>query len=76
MKDFGSLDYGRNLGALYDVEAWTDMFPEFGGDSSAKTDNFMTKRTTGVATYRNTDFFGRYRRPEHDPAIPGQKRAL
>ncbi|ELQ6172778.1 phosphoporin PhoE [Cronobacter dublinensis] len=58
VKDFGSLDYGRNLGALYDVEAWTDMFPEFGGDSSAKTDNFMTKRTTGVATYRNTDFFG------------------
>ncbi len=32
-KDLGSFDYGRNLGALYDVEAWTDMFPEFGGDS-------------------------------------------
>ncbi|HEO9147244.1 TPA: porin, partial [Enterobacter asburiae] len=47
-----------NLGALYDVEAWTDMFPEFGGDSSAQTDNFMTKRATGLATYRNTDFFG------------------
>ena len=52
------LDYGRNLGALYDVEAWTDMFPEFGGDSSAQTDNFMTKRASGLATYRNTDFFG------------------
>ncbi|HDQ3684370.1 TPA: porin [Escherichia coli] len=50
--------YGRNLGALYDVEAWTDMFPEFGGDSSAQTDNFMTKRASGLATYRNTDFFG------------------
>ncbi|HCR0432736.1 TPA: porin, partial [Enterobacter kobei] len=58
LKDFGSLDYGRNLGALYDVEAWTDMFPEFGGDSSAQTDNFMTKRASGLATYRNTDFFG------------------
>lgn len=45
-------------GALYDVEAWTDMFPEFGGDSSAQTDNFMTKRASGLATYRNTDFFG------------------
>ncbi|EHC96025.1 Outer membrane pore protein E precursor [Salmonella enterica subsp. enterica serovar Uganda str. R8-3404] len=33
LKDIGSFDYGRNLGALYDVEAWTDMFPEFGGDS-------------------------------------------
>src|SRR5690606_14282807 len=58
IKDFGSLDYGRNLGVMYDVQAATDMFPEFGGDSLGKTDNFMTKRTTGVATYRNTDFFG------------------
>ncbi|AMO50390.1 outer membrane pore protein E [Kosakonia oryzendophytica] len=58
IKDFGSLDYGRNLGVLYDVASVTDMFPEFGGDSLARTDNFMTKRTTGVATYRNTDFFG------------------
>ncbi|APG16672.1 phosphoporin PhoE [Kosakonia radicincitans DSM 16656] len=58
MKDFGSVDYGRNLGVLYDVAAVTDMFPEFGGDGLARTDNFMTKRTTGVATYRNTDFFG------------------
>ncbi len=58
LKEFGSFDYGRNLGALYDVEARTDMFPEFGGDSSAQTDNFMTKRASGPATYRNTDFFG------------------
>ncbi len=58
LKNFGSFDYGRNLGPLYDVEAWTDMFPEFGGDSSAQTDNFMTKRASGLATYRNTDFFG------------------
>ncbi|SEL16530.1 outer membrane pore protein E [Kosakonia sacchari] len=58
MKDFGSIDYGRNLGVLYDVAAVTDMFPEFGGDGLARTDNFMTKRTSGVATYRNTDFFG------------------
>ncbi|MCS5807993.1 porin [Klebsiella pneumoniae subsp. pneumoniae] len=47
LKNYGSFDYGRNLGALYDVEAWTDMFPEFGGDSSAQTDNFMTKRASG-----------------------------
>ncbi len=58
LKNYGSFDYGRNLGRLYDVEAWTDMFPEFGGDSSAQTDNFMTKRASGLATYRNTDFFG------------------
>ena len=58
LKDFGSFDYGRNLGILYDAQAATDMFPEFGGDSMGKTDNFMAKRTTGVATYRNSDFFG------------------
>ena len=38
--------------------ARTDIFPEFGGDSSAQTDNFMTKRASGLATYRNTDFLG------------------
>lgn len=56
--EFGAFDYGRSLGALYDVAAWTDMFPEFGGDGLAQTDNFMTKRASGLATYRNTDFFG------------------
>ncbi len=58
IKNFGSIDYGRNLGVLYDVASVTDMFPEFGGDGLTRTDNFMTKRTSGVATYRNTDFFG------------------
>jgi outer membrane pore protein E len=58
VKTLGSIDYGRNLGILYDAEAATDMFPEFGGDSLGRTDNFMAKRTTGLATYRNTDFFG------------------
>ncbi len=57
-KTYGSIDYGRNLGILYDAQAATDMFPEFGGDSLGRTDNFMTKRTNGLATYRNTDFFG------------------
>lgn len=26
--DYGSFDYGRNYGVLYDVEGWTDMLPE------------------------------------------------
>ncbi len=54
--DAGSFDYGRNLGIAYDALAYTDMLPEFGGDFS-KTDT-MTGRTTGVATYRNKNFFG------------------
>lgn len=56
--DYGSFDYGRNYGVMYDIEGWTDMLPEFGGDSYTNADNFMTGRANGVATYRNTDFFG------------------
>ncbi|WP_347291556.1 porin OmpC [Kluyvera georgiana] len=56
--NFGSFDYGRNYGTVYDIEGWTDMLPVFGGDSYTQTDNFMVGRTNGVATYRNSDFFG------------------
>ncbi|MDE9564195.1 porin [Xenorhabdus bovienii] len=56
--NYGSLDYGRNYGVVYDVNAWTDVLPIFGGDSMSQTDNFMTGRSTGLLTYRNTDFFG------------------
>jgi len=56
--EFGSFDYGRNYGVAYDIGAWTDVLPEYGGDTWTQTDVFMTGRTTGVATYRNTDFFG------------------
>ena len=56
--DFGSFDYGRNYGVVYDVEAWTDMLPVFGGDSYTWTDNFMNGRANGLATYRNSGFFG------------------
>ncbi|WP_317177225.1 porin [Pectobacterium sp. HCp5_1] len=55
--DYGSFDYGRNMGIAYDGIAWTDVLPEFGGDQS-NSDNFLTGRSTGVATYRNTNFFG------------------
>lgn len=56
--DFGSIDYGRNYGVVYDALGWTDMLPEFGGDTYTQTDVYMTGRTNGVATYRNSDFFG------------------
>ncbi|HIE5386973.1 TPA: porin OmpC [Enterobacter cancerogenus] len=55
--DAGSFDYGRNYGVVYDVTSWTDVLPEFGGDTYG-ADNFMQSRANGVATYRNTDFFG------------------
>jgi len=56
--DYGSFDYGRNYGVAYDIGGWTDMLPEFGGDTYTFTDNFMNERATGVATYRNKNFFG------------------
>ncbi|MFJ2974845.1 porin OmpC [Kluyvera sp. NPDC087067] len=55
--DAGSIDYGRNYGVVYDVTSWTDVLPEFGGDTYG-SDNFLQQRANGVATYRNTDFFG------------------
>ncbi len=56
--EYGSIDYGRNYGVAYDIGSWTDVLPEFGGETWTQTDVFMTGRTTGVATYRNNDFFG------------------
>lgn len=55
--DYGSFDYGRNYGLVYDAIGITDMLPEFGGDNGA-ADNFFAGRQGGVATYRNQNFFG------------------
>ncbi|MDJ0090713.1 porin OmpF [Pantoea allii] len=55
--DAGSIDYGRNYGVVYDAIGWTDMLPVFGGDSGY-SDNFMNGRSSGLLTYRNTNFFG------------------
>ncbi|EIC84948.1 porin OmpC [Serratia sp. M24T3] len=55
--NWGSLDYGRNYGVLYDIGSWTDVLPEFGGDTYTP-DNFMEQRGNGMLTYRATDFFG------------------
>ncbi|MEB6222461.1 porin OmpC [Pantoea anthophila] len=55
--DAGSFDYGRNYGVAYDIGAWTDVLPEFGGDTYG-ADNFMFQRGNGMATYRNNNFFG------------------
>ncbi|WP_269812637.1 MULTISPECIES: porin [Proteus] len=56
--DYGSLDYGRNYGVIYDTNAWTDVLPLWGGDSMSQTDVYMTGRASNVLTYRNTDMFG------------------
>ena len=47
-QDVGSFDYGRNYGVVYDVTSWTDVLPEFGGDTYG-SDNFMQQRGNGFA---------------------------
>ena len=42
---------------VYDALGYTDMLPEFGGDT-AYSDDFFVGRVGGVATYRNSNFFG------------------
>ncbi|VEC49505.1 outer membrane protein F [Escherichia coli] len=44
-------------GVVYDALGYTDMLPEFGGDT-AYSDDFFVGRVGGVATYRNSNFFG------------------
>ncbi|WP_269769887.1 porin [Pectobacterium parmentieri] len=54
--DFGSFDYGRNVGVAYNGMAYTDVLPENGGDSSI-TDT-LTGRIGNAATFNTTNFFG------------------
>ncbi|WP_158379773.1 porin [Candidatus Williamhamiltonella defendens] len=53
---YGSIDYGRNYGVLYDIASYTDVL--VGCGDFAITDNYMNQRSTGLLTYRNKDFFG------------------
>ncbi|MCW2254675.1 outer membrane pore protein F [Providencia alcalifaciens] len=56
--DFGSIDYGRNYGVIYDTNVWTDVLPLWGADTMAQTDTYMTERNRNLLTYRNNDLFG------------------
>ncbi|MDI3437942.1 MULTISPECIES: porin OmpC [Erwinia] len=57
--DAGSFDYGRNYGVIYDAMSYTDQLPIFGDDTMYQdNDNFMVGRSNGLATYRNSNFFG------------------
>ncbi|XQS16444.1 porin [Citrobacter telavivensis] len=55
---FGSIDYGRNWGVTYDVASITDKAPIFDELTYSTADNFMTGRSTGLLTWRNSDLFG------------------
>ncbi|SQD05424.1 outer membrane protein F [Escherichia coli] len=45
--DVGSFDYGRNYGVVYDALGYTDMLPEFGGDT-AYSDDFFVGRVAAL----------------------------
>ncbi|WP_392564751.1 porin [Orbus wheelerorum] len=55
---YGSIDYGRNDGVLKSLTAYTDVLPEFGGNASNNGLYVLSARTDGVATYRNSGFYG------------------
>lgn len=55
--NYGSFDYGRNSGIMYDAFSYTDMQPEFDG-LTYNSDQFLFHRGNGLATYRNDNFFG------------------
>ncbi|EOG1932537.1 porin [Providencia stuartii] len=56
--DYGSLDYGRNYGVIYDTNAWTDVLPLWGADTMDQEDTFMMGRNRNLLTYRNNNGFG------------------
>lgn len=56
--DFGSIDYGRNYGVIYDTNAWTDVLPLWGADTMEQEDTFMMSRNRNLLTYRNNNGFG------------------
>jgi len=56
--DWGSIDYGRNYGVIFDVAAVTDTPVIFDDQTFSATDNFMTGRGNGFLTYRNNGFYG------------------
>lgn len=53
-----TVDYGRNYGIGYDVEAYTDVGSEFTGDAYSGTDRQLTGRASGVLTARTANLFG------------------
>ncbi|XPE64603.1 porin [Shigella flexneri] len=48
--------WGMKLWRTYDIEGWTDMLPEFGGELLHQCRQLYDWSSDGVATYRNTDF--------------------
>lgn len=55
---WGTVDYGRNNGILFDITGWTNGYwtgnlPAMGLDGYEAQDNFMVKRSNNLLTWRN-----------------------
>lgn len=50
----GSINYGRNDGLIKGVSEYTDVLPEFGGDSSSREQYVLATRHSNLITYRNS----------------------
>lgn len=51
--NLGSIDYGRNDGLIKGISEYTDVLPEFGGDSSGQEQYVLATRRSNLITYRN-----------------------
>lgn len=56
--NIGSIDYGKNDGLIKGISHYTDVLPEFGGDSTSRGYYILANRTKALATYRNNNLFG------------------
>jgi predicted porin len=53
---YGTLNFGRNDGIIYDVSNFTNIFAVYGSVTS-QVDNFMMQKSSGLLSYHNNDFF-------------------
>lgn len=57
-KKWGSIDYGRNYGILYDTLSYTNKLPVGKELTMKNNDNYLSGRATSLITYRNKNLFG------------------
>lgn len=55
--NFGSLDYGRNVGLIYKTMFVTESLQSL-NTIAKRSEGFLSGRSGGVATYHNKNFFG------------------
>ena len=70
LKNYGSFDYGRNLGALYDVEAWTEH--RLGANPRGRTHHTAGSEKTRAMELRVRRDVARARLVHHRGVVAGE----